>query len=289
MNVFRFLEDGHVVLALLTDEGSIYKLEQQDFMSFVQEARNKNMSPLQLAQQVIQQQEPIAASFEQLKLALPLQAQEIWAAGVTYERSRKARNYEVTKVAATASSFYDKVYEADRPEIFLKSTPLRTVGPGEELCIRSDSSWQVPEPELGLVLDSKGVIVGYTVGNDMSSRDIEGENPLYLPQAKMWRRSCSIGPTIRLAETVSNPYDFTITLQIYRNDELIVEDAVSTSQFKRKLEELVAYLIRDNDIFDGTVLLTGTGIVPPDKFTLQSGDRIDITISSIGKLSNTIR
>lgn len=289
MIIFKFQGNDGDILAVGTDEGAIYALPQSDFVAFMQDARSKGVSALELAQQIIQQHDPLAVNFNDLQLVMPIYAQEIWAAGVTYERSREARNYEVGKVAATPNSFYDKVYEADRPEIFLKSTPLRTVGPGEEMCIRSDSSWQVPEPELGLVLDRDGTIVGYTIGNDLSARDIEGENPLYLPQAKIWRRSCSVGPSIRLAETVSDPYHLTITCQIYREGELAVEASVSTGQLKRKLEELVAYLIRDNDLYDGTILLTGTGIVPPDDFSLRSGDRVDITITGIGKLSNPIR
>src|SRR5690606_11403692 len=143
-------------------------------------------------EQTVEQTNPLNVKLDELHLLQPVEAQEVWAAGVTYERSRQARNYETAKDTQVASTFYDKVYDAVRPEIFLKSSPLRTVGPGEELCIRSDSNWQVPEPELGLVLDQEGKILGYTIGNDMSSRDIEGENPLYLPQAKVWRRSCSI-------------------------------------------------------------------------------------------------
>src|SRR5690606_18087956 len=281
-------DDGPPRLAAVTDDGRAYALEEPDLMTLVRRADKEGIAPSEAVRREIEGARPLAEDWRSLNLLVPVEAPEVWASGVTYERSKEARNEE-SQGAAGQETVYDKVYRAERPEIFFKSTAARTVGPNRPVCIRSDSSWQVPEPELGLVLDSKGKIVGYTVGNDMSSRDIEGENPLYLPQAKMWRRSCSIGPAIRLAESVSNPYDFTITLQIYRNDELIVEDSVSTNQFKRKLEELVAYLIRDNDIFDGTVLLTGTGIVPPDKFTLQSGDRVDITISSIGKLSNTIR
>ncbi|HEY1214627.1 MAG TPA: fumarylacetoacetate hydrolase family protein, partial [Bryobacteraceae bacterium] len=173
--------------------------------------------------------------------------------------------------------------------LFFKSTAARTVGPEQDVCLRSDSNWQIPEPELGLVLDRGGRIVGYTIGNDMSCRDIEGENPLYLPQAKMWRRSCSIGPAVRLAETVADPYRFQIVCRIYRNDEKVVEGTASTGQLKRRLDELVAFLRRDNDLFDGTVLLTGTCIVPPNDFTLQDGDRIEIEISDIGVLRNTAR
>lgn len=309
MRLIMFSEGSGERLAAVTDEGRIYALEQPDFMTLVHEARADGGGVLDFVTRLIASRAPLGKALEELRLGLPIRAQEVWAAGVTYERSRQARNYEVARESASAepvsaqsapagptaaeppaaATFYDKVYEADRPELFLKSGPLRTVGPGEELCLRSDSGWQVPEPELGLVLDREGRIVGYTIGNDMSSRDIEGENPLYLPQAKIWRRSCAIGPAIRLAEAVDDPYDLNIACAIYRNGAAVAEGAVSTRQLKRRLEELVDYLIRDNDIYDGTVLLTGTGVVPPDDFTLQSGDRVDITISGIGTLSNPIR
>lgn len=291
MNMISFLEQGKKILALVTDSGDIYRLEHSEFMEFIYDARSQGLSPLELAQQLIKSNEPIQQRINDLSLTIPISISEVWAAGVTYARSKEARNEEVSKVTEVVNSYtcYDKVYDADRPEIFLKSNALRTVGPNDELCIRSDSKWQVPEPELGLVLDSQGVILGYTIGNDMSSRDIEGENPLYLPQAKVWRRSCAIGPAIRLAETVDNPYQFHIQLQIFRNNERLVDESVSTNQLKRKLEDLVSYLLKDNDLYDGTILLTGTGIVPPDDFSLQSGDRIDITISEIGVLSNFIR
>jgi len=290
MNIFRFEVKELQVLALRTDDDRIYALPHNDFLAFVKEARRIGVSALEYARQIARQNEPLKVRYDELHIKLPIEAQEVWAAGVTYERSREARNYEAGKVTSSqaAVTVYDRVYEADRPELFLKSTPLRTVGPGEEMCLRTDSRWQVPEPELGLVLDSDGTILGYTIGNDLSSRDIEGENPLYLPQAKIWRRSCSIGPSIRLAEAVENPYDLTIICRIYRNGEPVVEGSIRTSQFKRKLEDLVAYLVRDNDLHAGTVLLTGTGIVPPDDFTLMSGDRVDITIPGIGTLSNPI-
>jgi 2-dehydro-3-deoxy-D-arabinonate dehydratase len=169
----------------------------------------------------------------------------------------------------------------------LKSTAARTVGHLDEVCLRSDSSWQVPEPELGLVLNKRGDIVGYIIGNDMSCRDIEGENPLYLPQAKVWKQSCSIGPIIRLAETVQDPYQLQINLRIYRDGTKVVDESASTGQLKRKLEELVSFLHMDNIVFDGTVLLTGTCIVPPNQFTLAPGDLIEIEITSLGTLVNT--
>ncbi|MEH7273847.1 fumarylacetoacetate hydrolase family protein [Neobacillus vireti] len=274
-------------LAALTDSGQIYVLPYNSFQHLMEEAETKNQICLSLVQQVIQNSLPIDEKLEELQLTLPIRPEEVWASGVTYLKSREARNLE--SKATTNQSIYDKVYEAERPELFLKSTLNRTIGPDTPVYIRTDSNWQIPEPELGLVLSSKGEIVGYTIGNDMSSRDIEGENPLYLPQAKVWKNSCSIGPSIRLAETVDDPYNLLITCRIHRNSELIFEESANTSQLKRKYDELVSFLCRDNVVFDGTVLLTGTCIVPDEDFTLAEGDVIEIEISGIGVLRNPVQ
>jgi 2-dehydro-3-deoxy-D-arabinonate dehydratase len=289
MRIIRYLTtDSKTVLAAVGDESKLVELPQQDFMALVRQAKAEQKTVLQYVNSVCSSSAAMPFAWEQLDLLTPIDAPEVWAAGVTYERSREARNYEATGGKLDATTFYDKVYDAVRPEIFFKSTAMRTVGPGGFVRLRSDSQWQIPEPELGLVLDASGTILGYTIGNDMSCRDIEGENPLYLPQAKMWKGSCSIGPAIRLAETVDNPYDFQISCRIFRNGAQVVEGSANTSQLKRKLEELVSFLKRDNDLFDGTVLLTGTCIVPPNEFTLAAGDRVDIEISGIGKLSNPV-
>ncbi|WP_199614170.1 fumarylacetoacetate hydrolase family protein [Paenibacillus alkalitolerans] len=290
MRIIRFVQGDSVpALAAVTDDSRVHLLPQTDFMELVNEADQREITPLDLVKEVIATSQPIPQKVGELQLLAPLEAPEVWACGVTYERSRNARNYEATGGKLDGTTFYDKVYEAERPEIFFKSTAARTVGPNQDLYLRSDSNWQIPEPELGLVLARDGRIVGYTVGNDMSCRDIEGENPLYLPQAKMWNRSCSIGPAIRLAETIEDPYAFQIACRIYRNAEKVAEGTASTAQLKRKLHDLVAYLLRDNQIFDGTVLLTGTCIVPPDEFTLADGDHIEIEISGIGVLSNPVK
>jgi 2-dehydro-3-deoxy-D-arabinonate dehydratase len=288
MRIIRFEKEGNTQLAAVNDQDQIYVLPQSDFLALIHEAETLEMTPLELVSKAIESSEALHDQVEQLQLLVPIEAPEVWAAGVTYERSRDARNYEATEGRLDASTFYDKVYDAVRPEIFFKSTAARTVGPGGEVQLRSDSVWQVPEPELGLVLSAKGKIIGYTIGNDMSCRDIEGENPLYLPQAKVWKRSCSIGPAIRLAETVDNPYNFQITSHIYRDGEKAVEGTANTNQLKRKLEELTEYLMRDNELFEGTVLLTGTCIVPPNEFTLAHGDRIEIEITGIGTLVNHV-
>ncbi|WP_199615124.1 fumarylacetoacetate hydrolase family protein [Paenibacillus alkalitolerans] len=286
MRIIRYRENASVRLAAVTDKDEAYPLGDTDFLTLLHRAQRLETTPATLVRKEIDGAAPLEGDWRELPLLTPLDAAEVWAAGVTYLRSKEARNYEATAGKLDATTFYDKVYDAERPELFMKSTAARTVGPGDTVCLRGDSNWQVPEPELGLVLDSEGRIVGYTIGNDMSCRDIEGENPLYLPQAKIWKQSCSIGPAVRLSETVDNPYDFRISCRIYRGGVLAVDESATTGLLKRKLEELVAYLKRDNVIFDGTVLLTGTCIVPPNFFTLRPGDKIEIEISGIGTLTN---
>lgn len=212
----------------------------------------------------------------------PLDLQEVWAAGVTYRRSREAREEESNKIG-----IYDKVYEAERPEIFLKATPQRVVGPYDFIRTRFDANWSVPEPELTVLLSADLQIVGYTVGNDVSSRDIEGENPLYLPQAKIYSRSCALGPAITLAAD-SQPEPFPIELTIHRQGQIIFYGATSTAQMKRTIGELVSYLGRENEFPNGVFLMTGTGLVPPDDYTLQTGDLVEIYIEGIGRLSNPV-
>jgi len=214
----------------------------------------------------------------------PIDQQEVWAAGVTYKRSQVARMQE----SETGASHYDRVYTAPRPEIFFKATPSRVSGPGQALRVRWDSRWSVPEPELALVISSAGQLVGYTVGNDMSARDIEGENPLYLPQAKVYNQCCGLGPVIRLAD---EPLDLPATkvlLVIERKGEPCFQGETNLDQLKRGLDELVSWLTRENDLPNGAFLLTGTGIVPPDEFTLNDGDTVSITIEGIGTLTNSI-
>lgn len=289
MKIIRFEKEGKPTLAAVTDEKKVYRLPQNDFLALLQDAEQQGKTPLEVVNEVITNSEPEASTEDELQLLVPIEAEEVWAAGVTYKISNEARNYEATDGKLDATTFYDKVYDAERPEIFFKSTAARTKGPNDDLYTRSDSNWQIPEPELGLVVMSNGDVVGYTIGNDMSCRDIEGENPLYLPQAKMWKKSCSIGPAIRLAETVSDPYDLDIICRIFRNEEKVFEGSANTSQLKRSYDELVSYLTRDNEVFDGTVLLTGTCIVPPNDFTLEDGDRIEIEVPSIGILNNPVK
>ncbi|SFT07585.1 fumarylacetoacetate hydrolase family protein [Halostagnicola kamekurae] len=214
--------------------------------------------------------------------ALPIVPDEVWAAGVTYEISEEAREAE-----SEMAEMYMQVYEAERPEIFFKATPSRTVGPDEAVGIRGDSKWDVPEPELGIVLYD-GDIVGYTVGNDMSSRSIEGENPLYLPQAKVYDRCCAIGPCIASAESVGDPHDLTMTMEISRDGETLYEGETSTSEMDRSCEELVEYWCDHNSVPQSGVLLTGTSLVPDEGFTLQPDNEVRIEIDGIGELVNTV-
>lgn len=219
-----------------------------------------------------------------VRLLPPVERQEVWAAGVTYLRSKKARMEE----SDFSASAYDRVYEAERPEIFFKAVPEKVVGPGDAVGIRRDAKWNVPEPELALVINSRQKIVGYTIGNDMSSRDIEGENLLYLPQAKVYDRSCALGPWIAIGPSEADARQWTIQLEICRGGGTVFVGETSVGQIKRGFAELAGFLCRSQTFLHGAVLLTGTGIVPKDDFTLRSQDWIRITISGVGTLENTV-
>ena len=218
------------------------------------------------------------------QLLAPIESQEVWAAGVTYLRSRDAR-IEESKDAG-GGTFYDRVYDAARPEIFFKATPHRVVAPGTSMRLRADSKWNVPEPELALAINAHGTIFGYTVGNDLSSRDIEGENPLYLPQAKVWSQCCALGPGLVVRAPL--PRETTIEITISRGGASVFSGATALDRMKRTLPELAEWLWRDNHFPAGCYLLTGTGVVPPNEFTLASGDEMRIAIAGIGTLVNTV-
>jgi len=224
--------------------------------------------------------------FQSVPLLPPIDGQEVWAAGVTYYRSRGARMEESKD--AGGGDFYDRVYSAERPELFFKSTASRTVGHGGKVRVRKDANWSVPEPELTLVVNPRGQIIGYTIGNDMSSRDIEGENPLYLPQAKVYDGSCALGPVVTLAGALPPREQVAIRLTITRAGTTVFEGATTLAAMKRSFEELVSWLGRENSFPDGVVLLTGTGVVPPDDFTLAGGDEISIDITGVGRLTNRV-
>lgn len=220
----------------------------------------------------------------EVKLLSPVERQEVWAAGVTYLRSKKARMDE----SEFSASAYDRVYDAERPEIFFKSLPEKTVPTGEDVGIRRDAKWNVPEPELALVINSRGGIVGYTIGNDMSSRDIEGENLLYLPQAKMYDRSCAVGPFVVVGVDEQEARTWKIGVEIIRLGKTVFAGETSIDQIKRSFKELAGFLCRSQTFSHGAVLLTGTGIVPNDDFTLQQKDTVRITVSGIGTLVNSV-
>jgi len=219
------------------------------------------------------------------EILAPVGSQELWACGVTYLRSKVGRQEESKE--AGGGDFYARVYDAERPEVFFKATPNRIVGPNEKVKIRKDSTWDVPEPELTLVVTSSGKIVGYTIGNDMSSRSIEGENPLYLPQAKTYDACAALGPCLYVTDKALSS-NTNIHLAIRRNKTVMFEDQIEISQMKRTPEELVSFVFRECSFPYGCFIMTGTGIVPGNDFTLQSGDEISIAIDNIGKLVNVV-
>lgn len=238
--------------------------------------------PLEVADFLVDHRRAIG--LDQATLVAPIDRQEVWAAGVTYRRSRTARMEE----SEAAASCYDRVYESPRPELFFKATPHRCAGPGEPLRIRADSKWSVPEPELALVLANDLRLVGFTAGNDMSSRDIEGENPLYLPQAKVYDGCCGLGPSITLASLMPPLEAVEIGIVVRRNGETIFQGTTHLAEMARTFSDLIAWLGRDNSFPHGAFLLTGTGIVPDSDFALAPGDLVTITIDGIGTLVNPI-
>jgi 2-dehydro-3-deoxy-D-arabinonate dehydratase len=226
-----------------------------------------------------------AADLMEQYLQAPIGSQEVWAAGVTYLRSRDARMEE--SKGSGGSSFYDKVYEAERPELFFKSMPFRVAAHGEKVYIRRDSSWNVPEPELTLYINTRGQIQAYTIGNDMSSRSIEGENPLYLPQAKVYDRSAALGPGLYIPAAPIAPATI-IRMSIRRGAEVVYRGEVAISQIKRSLTELASWLYRESDFPAGCFLMTGTCLVPGNDFSLREGDQVEISIDGIGTLTNSV-
>lgn len=270
-----------------TPEGAIIKQKDKYYIKKIDNwdtfLNRKNLHQALLKE--VQNMESISRESLPKTLKPPMGTQEIWASGVTYMRSREARMEESKK--AGGGSFYDRVYDADRPELFFKATAQRTVGHGGTVRIRKDSGWDVPEPELTLFISSEGTIEGYTIGNDMSSRSIEGENPLYLPQAKTYEGCAGLGPCLYVPENSISP-DTRIQLEILRDGESVFSDQIAISQMKRKHAELVEFLFRECDFPNGCFLMTGTGIIPPDDFTLKVGDEVRITIDHIGTLVNVV-
>jgi 2-dehydro-3-deoxy-D-arabinonate dehydratase len=227
---------------------------------------------------------PEPLKMDDIRILKPIDPPEVWACGVTYRRSQEAREYETG-----IKGIYDLVYDAVRPEIFFKTTGIRCVGPNQHIGIRGDSNWSVPEPELAFIIGSDCDVIGFTAGNDVSARDIEGENPLYLPQAKIFEGCCSLGPSIVTVEDVGKEPNLEIECMIIREREIAFEGTTNTSRMKRSIEELRSYLCMYNTVPPGTVCLTGTGIVPPDNFALQQNDVVVITIEKIGTLCNPVK
>ncbi len=276
--------EGTTGVAVLADDGSAQLLDLSS-----SESINSLADLLHSADPVAGVERLLAAGATGLaaggyECLAPIDRQEVWAAGVTYKRSQEARMEE----SESAATHYDKVYTADRPELFLKATPHRVSGPGDPVRVRADSDWSVPEPEFALVISPDLRLVGYSIGNDMSARDIEGENPLYLPQAKCYRESAGLGPCVLLADGPLDRSGVEIELAIDRGGETVFAGSIRLDQMARTFEDLVDWLGRENVFPDGVVLMTGTGIVPPDEFTLEDGDSVSISITGIGTLSNPV-
>jgi 2-dehydro-3-deoxy-D-arabinonate dehydratase len=284
MRYYRTAEGAERRLVAATDDGA-YDLTAarrrlDRFRDLARAASLAGETVDEVAAGLVDEAEPIDLDAVESTSALPVVPSEVWAAGVTYEISEQAREAE-----SGMPEIYLDVYDADRPEIFFKATPSRLVGPGDDVGVRADSDWNVPEPELGIVL-YEGEIVGYTVGDDVSSRSIEGNNPLYLPQAKVYDRSCALGPCVASTGTVEDPLDLAMSMEISRDGEVQYREGTSTGEMVRTCEELVDYLTSHNAVPELSVLLTGTSLVPEDGFTLRPGDRIEIDIEGIGTLVN---
>jgi 2-dehydro-3-deoxy-D-arabinonate dehydratase len=282
MKLCRFKNPVHEArVGALADDSTVLDLTAAgvaDMTSLLESA-----DPLAALAEIVRSGPPRVV-LSDITLLAPVERQEVWAAGVTYLRSKAARMEE----SDFSASAYDRVYSAERPEIFFKSLPEKVVGPGGSVGIRHDSKWNVPEPELALVINSRGTIVGHTIGNDMSSRDIEGENLLYLPQAKTYRHSCALGPWLVLGTPEELARQWEIRIEIIRNGKSVFSGETSVGQIKRSFAELAEFLFRSQEFPHGAVLLTGTGIVPPDHFTLNEHDVVRIGISSIGVLENKV-
>jgi len=282
MNICRFKhKHGDVRVGLVADDSAVLDLTPAGITRL--HALLESEDPVAKLNQIARASLP-RLELTEVQLCAPVEQQEVWAAGVTYLRSKTAR-MEESDFSATA---YDRVYAAERPEIFFKSLAEKVVATGEPVGIRRDAKWSVPEPELALVLNSRGQIVGHTIGNDMSSRDIEGENLLYLPQAKIYTGSCALGPWITLGTPERTAREWKIEIEIQRGGKEVFRGETSVGQIKRSFEELAGFLFRSQNFLHGAVLLTGTGVVPPDQFTLQAQDVVRIEISGIGSLQNPV-
>ena len=281
MKLVKAIDDQQQIFVAVWEEQQLYPLQ----------AHGRWLTNLS---EVLEQTDPAAfarlwrsadpISLDKVTLLAPIDQQEVWAAGVTYKRSKSARMEE----SETAADCYDRVYQSPRPELFFKASPHRVAGPHEPLRIRHDSKWNVPEPELTLVMNSRLELVGFTIGNDMSSRDIEGDNPLYLPQAKVYDQCCGLGPCITLADAMPTIAETEIELEISRGGQTVFADRIGVDQMARGFQELIGWLGRDQSFPNGVFMLTGTGIVPDSSFTLAADDLVTISITGIGTLTNRI-
>ncbi|MCM2373318.1 fumarylacetoacetate hydrolase family protein [Aporhodopirellula aestuarii] len=281
MNITKILDSSSQPRVVLVENGQVFPLQMTETLATLSDILAADQ-PIAAAES-LERDRPTPIE-EVTRWLPPIDHQEVWAAGVTYRRSQTARMEE----SEAAASCYDRVYQADRPELFFKATPSRVSGHKQPLRIRADATWSVPEPEVTLVLSPQLRIVGLTAGNDMSSRDIEGENPLYLPQAKCYDQCAGLGPWIRLYNSLPPVEEITVHLQIRRAGSVVFNQSTSAGEMARQFEDLVSWLGRDNTFANGAFLMTGTGIVPSNDFTLHPGDIVDISIADIGTLSNPI-
>ncbi|MFX1271321.1 MAG: fumarylacetoacetate hydrolase family protein [Promethearchaeota archaeon] len=287
MKLARFVEGSRVVAGIVIDDRiDVYdSLGSDPFGDFIEQYQPDEIGLNEFINTMIEGQDSLSydLSWVEPRFIMPMVPSEVWAAGVTYKRSVEAREDETD-----VKGIYDMVYESNRPEILIKGLGYRTVGPNDIICIRSDATWNVPEPEFTLVYGEKKV-VAYVIGNDVSSRDIEGENPLYLPQAKVWRSSCSIGPYLVSTDEVKDPRNVGISLIIRRDGEIAFSGETNTTNMKRRFEELTEHLFRDNPVPRGAIMLTGVGVVPPDDFTLRHGDLVEISMDGLGTMRNYVK
>jgi 2-dehydro-3-deoxy-D-arabinonate dehydratase len=279
MQLVKFESSGTAAVGILED-GQVFPLDLSAEVASLADIFNTN-DPAATAESL---KTATALPLDAVTLLAPIDHQEVWAAGVTYKRSQTARMEE----SETSASCYDRVYASPRPELFLKATPHRVSGPGQPLRIRQDATWNVPEPEITCVVNARLELVGFTVGNDMSSRDIEGENPLYLPQAKVYRQCAGLGPCVTLIDAMPSRAETMIRLKIERDGVVVFEGETDVDQMARTFEDLIEYLGRDQEFPEGVFLMTGTGVVPDSDFTLAAGDVVHITIDGIGTLTNPI-
>ncbi len=282
MKIGRFSLNDYTFLGVVIED-KVYKIPH--YRNFVDLLRVSSVLNITLEDILnrLKVLEGDAIPLSDVRVLIPHVPEEVWGAGVTYKRSVEAREDETQ-----AKGIYDLVYEAQRPEIFFKTTGVRCVGPNDPIGIRNDSEWSVPEPELTFIVGFNGEIVAYTIGNDVTARDIEGENPLYLPQAKIFKNCCALGPFLVTPDEIGNPHNLDIEMTIFRGNDIVFQGKTNTNNMKRKITEILEYLLKCNIIPPGSACLTGTGIVPPDDFSLQDGDKVLIEIEKIGKLENTV-